>query len=204
MSWINSILKNAKIHRYFVEWCHLTIQVWSKDVFKFHYVDIIPEIPETLFSASTKFQFKTGNENFEKNLHPVIFLENLKKKHDNQEIVVLNIPTLLSFLTLGFVLQVSCWASHGQRAWLRSSVQRTARSASTWPWFILRSPPLSAHVPNNQRGLRPACVPPPPDPPTSTSVFPVCQSAAHHLSTSHIQPLHPEADDDTTCSQVRL
>lgn len=103
---------------------------------------------------------------------------------------MLNIFTLLSLMTPGFVLQVSCWASLVQRAWLRSSVQRTARSASTWPWFIPRSPPLSAHVPNNLRGLRPACLPPSPEPhPTPhlcVSCLPVCFTPPQHVSHSTI------------------
>lgn len=104
---------------------------------------------------------------------------------------MLNRFTLWSFLTPGFVVQVSCWASHVQRAWLRSSVQRTARSEWTWPWFTPRSPPLSVHVPNNLRDQRPACLPPSPEPThfhLSVSCLPVCFTPPQHASHSTVTP----------------
>lgn len=98
------------------------------------------------------------------------------------------------------VLQASCWASRGPKVWLRSSVQRTARSVSTWLWFIHRHPPWSAPVPNDLRAGAPAhlTVSPEPPPPLPSHCI-LCASLISllHAAPTPLASMNPKAEDST-------
>lgn len=78
-------------------------------------------------------------------------------------------PALIQMAS--FVLQVSCWASHGPKVWPRSFVRRMAPNVSTWLWFTHRCLQRSALLWNDPEIWTVAYLPPPITRAAFTSVY---------------------------------